>query len=55
MQIYHAELKQFEDLNFGSGEDISIVVDKVTSSPTSNDKNSEPAVLEPTVRLIVRL
>ena len=53
MQIYHAELKQFEDTNFGSGEEIPLVDDKGSSVPTTNHKNSEPAILEPTVRLVV--
>ena len=52
MQIYHAELKKFEDTNFGSGEEISLFVDKDTSASTANDKNTEPGVLEPMVRLI---
>ena len=48
MQIYHAELKKFEDTNFGSGEEISLVVE----ASEANDKNTEPGVLEPMVRLI---
>ena len=52
MQIYHAELKQFEDTNFGSGEEISLVVDKIPSASTAIDKNTEPGVLDPMVRLM---
>ena len=47
--MYHAELKKFEDINFGSGDEISLIVDEVS---TTNDKTSEPASLDPSVRLL---
>ena len=39
-------MQRFEDINFGSGDDI------LSSVTASIDKNSDPAVLDPTVRLI---
>ena len=39
-------MQRFEDINFGSGDDI------LSSITASIDKNSDPAVLDPTVRLI---
>ena len=51
MQIYRAEIKGFEDIHFGSGDDI-LEIKKGSAIPTTNDKTSEPAVLDPSVRLI---
>ena len=51
MQIYHAEVKGFEDIHFGSGDHI-LEIKKDSAITTTNDKADEPAILDPSVRLI---
>ena len=43
--------KIFEDINFGSGDDILEIIKDSPSSATI-DKISEPASLDPTVRFV---
>lgn len=42
-------MQRFEDINFGSGDDI------LSSVTASIDKNSDPAVLDPSVRLFNKI
>ena len=47
--IYLYIMQRFEDINFGSGDDI------LSSVTASIDKNSDPAVLDPSVRLFNKI
>ena len=53
LQMLHAKVRRFEDINYGSGDDVPLILDENRLSSDTNDKTSEPAVLDPSVCSVV--
>ena len=51
--MLQADVRRFEDINYGSGDDVSLVLDENNLSSDSNVKTSEPAVFDPSVCSVV--
>ena len=51
--MLQADVRRFEDINYGSGDDVSLILDENKLSSDTNDKTSEPAVLDPSVCSVV--
>ena len=51
--MLQADVRRFEDINYGSGDDVSLILDENKLSSDTNDKTSEPAVLDPSVGSMV--
>ena len=51
--MLQADVRRFEDINYGSGDDVSLVLDENKLSSDTNDKPSEPAALDPSVCSVV--
>ena len=51
--MLQADVRRFEDINYGSGDDVSLILDENKLSSDTNDKTSDPAVLDPSVCSVV--
>jgi hypothetical protein len=49
LQMLQADIRRFEDINYGSGDDVSLILDENKLSSDTNDNTSELAVLDPSV------
>jgi hypothetical protein len=47
--MLQADIRRFEDINYGSGDDVSLILDENKLSSDTNDNTSELAVLDPSV------